>query len=62
MAIYDPRRRREQRENRSPQKPRANMHEGVGDWCDCCICEAEPMWEQVAQEMGISLSDYEDEV
>lgn len=37
-----------------------SMHEGIAPWCDCCVCEAEPYWAEVAEEMGISLSDYED--
>ena len=45
----------------TPRRKRANMHEGKAVWCDCCSCEAEPRWAAVAEEMGISLSDYEDE-
>lgn len=37
-----------------------SMHEGVANWCDCCVCEAEPYWMDVADEMGINMSDYED--
>ena len=44
------------------RRKRANMHEGKAVWCDCCSCEAEPRWAAVAEEMGISLSDYEDEI
>lgn len=36
------------------------MHEGIGDWCDCCSCEAEPRWEKVAEEFEIDLGDYEE--
>lgn len=43
------------------RKKRANMHEGIGVWCDCCSCEAEPYWAELADEMGVDLSDYEDE-
>lgn len=43
------------------RKKRSNMHEGIGIWCDCCSCEAEPYWAELADEMGIDLSDYEDE-
>jgi hypothetical protein len=44
------------------RKKRANMHEGIAVWCDCCSCAAEPYWLAVAEEMGIDLgSDYEDE-
>jgi hypothetical protein len=40
-----------------------SMHEGIAAWCDCCSCEAEPYWVEIAEEMGIDLgSDYEDEV
>ncbi len=44
-----------------PKKRRpANMHEGIGVWCDPCACEAEPYWAELAPEFGINLSDYED--
>ena len=44
------------------KKKRANMHDGIAVWCDCCSCEAEPYWVAEAEEMGIDLgSDYEDE-
>ena len=43
------------------KKKRVNMHDGLGVWCDCCSCEAEPRWVEVAEELGIDLSDYEDE-
>lgn len=38
-----------------------SMHEGIGVWADCCSCEAEPRWAALAEEMGIDLSDYEDD-
>ena len=39
-----------------------SMHDGVEVWCDCCSCEAEPYWVEVAQALGIDLGgDYEDE-
>ncbi|GAA5216964.1 hypothetical protein ACFSJ3_12965 [Corallincola platygyrae] len=44
-----------------PKRTGSNMHEGIGDWCDTCVCEAEPYWAEVADELGISLSDYEDD-
>ena len=45
-----------QRGKRSP-----SMHEGIAVWCDCCSCEAEPYWAEIAEEMGTDLgSDYED--
>lgn len=37
-----------------------SMHEGVAVWCDCCSCEMEPYWAEVAAEMGIEFSDYEE--
>jgi hypothetical protein len=38
------------------------MHEGIAVWCDCCSCEAEPYWAELAEEMGIELyNDHEDE-
>ncbi len=43
------------------KRKRANMHEGIAVWCDCCACEAEPYWAAVAEEMGIDLGDYEEE-
>ena len=36
------------------------MHDGIGVWCDCCSCEAEPRWIEVAEELGIDLSDFEE--
>jgi hypothetical protein len=42
-------------------RKRANMHEGIAVWCDCCSCEAEPYWAAVAGELGIDLGDFEDE-
>ncbi len=49
------------RNTRPEKKKRSNMHEGIADWCDCCPCEAEPRWRKVAEELGIDMSDYEDE-
>jgi hypothetical protein len=44
-----------------PGRP-ISMHEGIAVWCDCCSCEIEPYWAEVAAEMGVALgSDYEDE-
>ena len=38
-----------------------SMHDGIAVWCDCCSCEAEPYWVEIATEMGMNLgSDYED--
>jgi hypothetical protein len=42
------------------RRKRVSMHDGIGVWCDCCSCEAEPRWVAVAEELGIDLSDYED--
>jgi|GEM_PF-1675603 len=39
-----------------------SMHDGIAVWCDCCSCEMEPYWAEVAAEMGIDVyNDYEDE-
>ena len=39
-----------------------SMHDGIAVWCDCCSCEAEPYWAELAGDMGIDLgSDYEDD-
>ena len=43
-----------------PVKKQSNMHEGIADWCDCCSCEPEERWVEVAEKMDIYLSDYED--
>ena len=44
------------------KKKSKSMHDGIAVWCDCCSCEAEPYWAELAEEMGIDLgSDYEDE-
>ncbi len=32
-----------------------SMHEGIPVWCDCCSCEAEPDWVEIAAEMGIDI-------
>jgi hypothetical protein len=43
------------------KKKSINMHDDIAVWCDCCSCEAEPYWAELAEEMGIDLdSDYED--
>ena len=43
------------------RKKSPSMHEGIAVWCDCCSCEAEPYWVEIAKEMGMELgSDYED--
>ena len=45
-----------------PKRSRSiSMHDGIAVWCDCCSCEAEPYWVEIAKEMGMDLgSDYED--
>lgn len=49
-------------QGKSKPRKRANMHDGIAVWCDCCSCAAEPYWLAVAEELGIDLgSDYEDE-
>lgn len=48
-------------EAKREKRKRANMHEGIAVWSDCCACEAEPYWAAVAEELGIDLGDYEDE-
>lgn len=40
-------------------KQSLSMHDGIGVWCDCCSCEPEPRWIEVAEELGIDLSDFE---
>ena len=43
------------------EKRSMSMHDGIAIWCDCCSCEAEPYWAELADEMGVDLgSDYED--
>ena len=46
----------------TPRKRSISMHDGIAVWCDCCSCEAEPYWAELADEMGVDLgSDYEDD-
>lgn len=40
---------------------KTNMHDGIALWYDCCVCEAEPYWADMAEEMGIDLSPYADD-
>lgn len=28
-----------------------SMHEGVEAWEDCCVCEPEPRWQQLQEEL-----------
>lgn len=37
-----------------------SMHAGIAVWCDCCSCEMEPYWEEVARESGVVSRDYEE--
>ena len=46
--------------SRQPGSMSKSMHDGVAVWCDCCSCEMEPYWAEVAREMGVESSDYED--
>ena len=46
--------------NRKPNAMSKSMHDGIAVWCDCCSCEMEPYWAEVAREMGVEFSDYED--
>ena len=45
---------------RQPGSMSKSMHAGIAVWCDCCSCEMEPYWADVAREMGVEFSDYED--
>ena len=51
--------------NRTPQnkkkKKHISMHEGIGAWADCCSCEAEPYWREMAGEMDVDFNEYEDD-
>ena len=46
--------------SRQPGAMSKSMHDGIAVWCDCCSCEMEPYWAEVAAAMGIEFSDYED--
>jgi hypothetical protein len=48
------------KEESMPVKKQSNMHEGIADWCDCCSCEPEERWVEIAERMDIDLSDYEE--
>ena len=38
-----------------------SMHEGVAVWCDCCSCEAEPYWAELAEDLdSYPDNDYEE--
>ncbi len=34
----------------SPAEKRS-IHDGVETWDDCCVCEAEPRWQQLGEEL-----------
>lgn len=36
-----------------------SMHDNIGYWCDCCCCEAEDRWRNLADDFDVDLSDYE---
>jgi len=42
-----------------PSQQRLSMHDGIGVWCDCCSCEAEPRWIEVGERLGVDMSDFE---
>lgn len=43
------------------KKKHISMHEGIGAWADCCSCEAEPYWRELADEMGVDFNEYEED-
>jgi len=45
---------------RRPETRSKSMHDGIPVWCDCCSCEMEPYWAEIAREMGAEFSDHED--
>jgi hypothetical protein len=45
--------------SKQPKAMSKSMHDGIAVWCDCCSCEMEPYWEEVAREMGVAFSDHE---
>ena len=38
-------------------KKRANMHDGIPVWYDCCSCEAEPYWVAAGAEAEAAQND-----
>lgn len=44
---------------KKPAEPPRSMHDRIATWCDCCTCEAEPRWAELADELGIDMSDRE---
>lgn len=39
-------------ESPRPETPQSiSMHENVETWEDCCVCEPEPRWQKLAEEM-----------
>lgn len=47
--------------NKKKKKKHISMHEGIGAWTDCCSCEAEPYWRELADEMGVEFNEYEED-
>jgi len=45
---------------RQPEAMSKSMHDGIAVWCDCCSCEMEPYWAEVAREMEVQSGDNED--
>jgi hypothetical protein len=35
-----------------------SMHDGVEIWCDCCSCEAEPYWVEIAAQIQEEREQY----
>lgn len=44
-----------------PRKRPLSMHEDVPIWCDCCSCEAEPRWQELADQLERRETADEDE-
>jgi len=44
----------------APAAMSKSMHDGVAVWCDCCSCEMEPYWAEVAAAMESPPGDHED--
>ena len=50
---------KDNKKKKTTKKP-ISMHENIGYWCDCCSCEAEDRWAELADEFDIDLNDYEE--
>jgi len=46
-------------QNRPDEPCPPSMHDRVASWCDCCPCEPEDRWAELADEMGVDLSDHD---